>query len=79
MELQRTEIYERRAAIQFDRVLVTSRIDQQAFWELDREGLTHHKVSVLANGVDLDTFQRKQSNSTRTSYLGSSRKNELPC
>ena len=57
LELRRTEAFERRAAAQFRHVLVTSRTDQRAFWELDREGVIHHKVSVLANGVDLDTFR----------------------
>jgi glycosyltransferase involved in cell wall biosynthesis len=56
IELLRTEAFERRAVEQFDRVLVTSTIDQRAFWELDPEGGTNNKVSVLANGVDLDTF-----------------------
>jgi len=57
IELQRTEVFERRAAAQFDRVLVTSKIDQRAYWELDRVGASHDKITVLANGVDLDTFQ----------------------
>ena len=57
MELQRTEAYERRAAGQFDRVLVASTADQKAYWALGREEDAHHKISVLANGVDLDYFQ----------------------
>ena len=57
IELQRTEAYERLAAERFDRVLVASRTDQKAYWELGREEAAHQKISVLANGVDLDYFQ----------------------
>lgn len=56
-ELGRTRRYEAWLPAQFDRTLVTSRIDRDAMLELsgDRLGL-ERKISVLPNGVDLDYF-----------------------
>lgn len=55
VELRRTESYERMAIAKFDRILVTSKIDRQAFLDLDL-GNHPQMISVLANGVDLDYF-----------------------
>lgn len=54
-ELRRSRRYEGRVAAEFDRVLVTSRQDQEAFLRLlpvEAQGRVH----VLPNGVDLEYF-----------------------
>jgi polysaccharide biosynthesis protein PslH len=53
-ELGRTERYERWLVDQFDRVLVTSQLDKNAFISLNPTA--KEMVSVLPNGVDLDYF-----------------------
>lgn len=53
-ELPRTRGYEARLAQQFDRTLVTSKLDQEAFSRLMPSGSP--PVTVLPNGVDLDYF-----------------------
>ncbi len=58
-ELARTERYEGQLADQFDRILLTSPVDREAFLTLNadgRYGLSATKFSVLANGVDVDYF-----------------------
>ena len=55
-ELGRTESYERWLAGQFERVLVTSQIDKNAFLSLQSSGYRESRITVLPNGVDLDYF-----------------------
>lgn len=55
-ELGRTRRYEAWLAGQFDRVLVTSPKDQEAFGALAPSTMATGQVEVLANGVDLDYF-----------------------
>jgi polysaccharide biosynthesis protein PslH len=55
-ELGRTESYERWLAGQFERVLVTSQIDKNAFLSLQSSGFRKSRITVLPNGVDLDYF-----------------------
>ena len=55
-ELGRTESYERWLAGQFERVLVTSQIDKNAFLSLQSSGFRESRITVLPNGVDLDYF-----------------------
>ena len=55
-ELGRTESYERWLAGQFERVLVTSQIDKNAFLSLQSSGFRESCITVLPNGVDLDYF-----------------------
>jgi polysaccharide biosynthesis protein PslH len=56
-ELNRTERYEGWLVDQFDSTLVTSEIDRQALISLSKNEITANKISVLANGVDLDFFK----------------------
>ncbi len=56
MELQRTERFEGWVANQFDRVLVTSSADRQAFVQLMQSEEATEKIRVLTNGVDLSYF-----------------------
>jgi polysaccharide biosynthesis protein PslH len=53
-ELGRTERYEGWLVDQFDKILVTSRLDKNAFLSLNPSA--GEAVSVLPNGVDLDYF-----------------------
>jgi len=55
-ELNRTERYEGWLLGQFDRILVTSPIDKQAFIELSSSKGEDHPISILPNGVDLEYF-----------------------
>lgn len=55
-EWQRTRWYEAYLTSQFDRTLVTSQRDQQAFMDLLPTG-QGSEIDVLPNGVDLDYFQ----------------------
>lgn len=55
-ELPRTRRYERLLVSKFDRTLVTSALDQQAFWRLSETNADCQRVEVLTNGVDLDYF-----------------------
>jgi len=54
-ELPRTRVYEARMAQLFDRTLVTSRLDQEAYAALLPPGAA--PVTILPNGVDLDYFR----------------------
>jgi len=57
LELGRTERYESWLLDKFDRVLVTSPIDKQAFESMNGNGNgCPTQISVLGNGVDLDYF-----------------------
>ncbi len=55
-ELARTESYEHWLSRQFDRVIVTSKTDKQAFLSLIGSPDHDQPISVLQNGVDLDYF-----------------------
>ena len=55
-ELARTESYEHWLSHQFDRILVTSNTDHQAFLSLIDSPDQDPPISVLQNGVDLDYF-----------------------
>jgi len=55
-ELARTEGYERYLSRQFDRILVTSKNDKQAFHDLNGSSNWDLPISVVPNGVDLDYF-----------------------
>jgi sugar transferase (PEP-CTERM/EpsH1 system associated) len=55
-ELGRTRDYERYLIRQFDRVLVTSQVDQRALLSLASAGRPPPNISVLPNGVDLAYF-----------------------
>ncbi len=56
LELSRTENYERWLALQFDHVLVTSKADREAFYDLlaQLDRLPH--IDILRNGVDFYYF-----------------------
>jgi sugar transferase (PEP-CTERM/EpsH1 system associated) len=56
-ELRRTETYEAGLVEQFDRVLVTSSTDKQAFQTLQSARDKASLITVLPNGVDLDYFK----------------------
>jgi len=55
-ELGRTERYERWLVGQFERVLVTSQLDKNAFLSLQPPEFRDSCITVLPNGVDLDYF-----------------------
>lgn len=55
LDLGRTARYEGWLAGQFSRILVTSPVDRQAFWELAPDH--RERLVVLPNGVDLDYFR----------------------
>ncbi len=57
LDLNRTRRYEGEVVSQFDRVLVTSPADREAFMGLRPSGLPKPPITVLPNGVDLDTFK----------------------
>lgn len=57
MELARTRRYEGSLVGQFDRVLVTSRVDKEKLSALAPDGQAGQNIAVLSNGVDLDYFQ----------------------
>jgi polysaccharide biosynthesis protein PslH len=61
LELARTEKYEPWLAGQFDRVLVTSKIDKNAFLSLLPPSGGGDPISILPNGVDLDYFSPDRS------------------
>lgn len=56
-EWQRTRRYEGYLVDQFDRTLVTSPWDREAFAELLTDGARISQIQVVPNGVDLDYFQ----------------------
>ena len=56
LDLARTEAYEGWLAHEFDRVTVTSHLDQKALAALMPSGSPISTISVLANGVDLGYF-----------------------
>ena len=55
-ELGRTRLMEGKLAIEFDRVLVTSKTDRAALLELVPSGARLAPISFLSNGVDLKFF-----------------------
>lgn len=60
-ELGRTESYEKWLVGQFERVLVTSQLDKNAFLSLQPTGFRESCITVLPNGVDLDYFSPDNS------------------
>jgi polysaccharide biosynthesis protein PslH len=56
LELPRTEAYERLMVQTFDKTLVTSPIDRQAFIEIIANPALEDKIEILPNGVDLTYF-----------------------
>ena len=56
-ELPRTESYESQLSGRFNRVLVTSSLDREAFLALPGQDHRPVPIEVLPNGVDLDYFQ----------------------
>lgn len=56
LELPRTERYERSLATAFDQILVTSPIDQQAYFDICKGIKENIPISILPNGVDLSYF-----------------------
>jgi len=56
LELARTETYENWLSRQFDKVLVTSMADRQAFLSLVGSEEYEPPIAVLPNGVDLEYF-----------------------
>jgi sugar transferase (PEP-CTERM/EpsH1 system associated) len=59
-ELPRTRRFERFLVDQFDRLLVTSPDDQQAFERLCPTQSNRSTIEILTNGVDLDYFSPRQ-------------------
>lgn len=57
IEHRRTERYEGRLLGQFDRVVVTSGVDRQAFLGLAASPEQHSRLAVIPNGVDLNYFK----------------------
>ena len=57
IELDRTERFEAFLPKVFDRTLVTSPIDQQAFLSLLTHNAENSTISILPNGVDLEHFK----------------------
>jgi len=57
LEYGNTVKYECRGLRSFDRVLVTSPVDQAALADTDQGEASRWKIDVLPNGVDLDYFQ----------------------
>lgn len=68
LELGRTTAYERRLLQHFDRILVTSRKDKEAYRRLNPPGVAHAPIEILPNGVSLEEFYPapRQKRSTRT-------------
>ncbi len=56
-ELSRTEAYEAQMAYQFQRTLVTSDRDRQAFLDLAGPAWENPPISIIPNGVDLEYFR----------------------
>lgn len=71
LELARTEQHEGKFAGQFDRVLVTSTSDRDAFLGLPNADANaiQERVSVLSNGVDLEYFKPDKRNVRRDNVL----------
>jgi sugar transferase (PEP-CTERM/EpsH1 system associated) len=59
-DLERTRRYERFLVKQFDRVLVTSQVDRQAFLALSSKDQSPPEIAVLPNGVDLSYFKPQE-------------------
>jgi sugar transferase (PEP-CTERM/EpsH1 system associated) len=68
-ELGRTESYEGWLVEQFERVLVTSQLDKNAFLALKSSGFRDTRITVLPNGVDLDYFSPDSSVRRETDSL----------
>jgi polysaccharide biosynthesis protein PslH len=56
-DLPRTIHFERKIVHEFNRVLVTSQVDRQAFLDLQPVGGRTPRINVIPQGVDLDYFQ----------------------
>ncbi|MCJ7569727.1 MAG: glycosyltransferase [Anaerolineales bacterium] len=56
LELPRTEEYERWLSLQFDHVLVTSKADREAFYDLLTQEDRRPQIDILRNGVDFHYF-----------------------
>jgi polysaccharide biosynthesis protein PslH len=70
IELWRTRWYEGWLARQFDHVVITSRVDQQAILSLVPGGQSRAgNISLLPNGADLDYFKPDQSLTHKPSRL----------
>lgn len=61
LELSRTRRYEGWLVGQFDRVLVTSQVDQRALQTLTERLAQPAHIDVLTNGVDLDFFRPREN------------------
>ncbi|MFN2197774.1 MAG: glycosyltransferase [Anaerolineales bacterium] len=57
LELPRTASYEQQLALSFERVLVTSPIDREAFSNLYQDRCPDLPIKLLPNGVDLKYFR----------------------
>jgi glycosyltransferase involved in cell wall biosynthesis len=57
IDLPRTTAFERAVVHQFNRVLVTSAVDRQAFLDLQPEGAPLPRIEVIPQGVDQEYFQ----------------------
>jgi glycosyltransferase involved in cell wall biosynthesis len=65
LEVERTRRFEHLAVLQFDRTVVTSEIDAQAF----RVAAGAAKVCIVPNGVDLEYFQPSSAAVDRATVL----------
>ncbi len=77
-ELSRTRPYEAALLDKFNRVLVTSKIDREAFYSLAPENLGRKAISVLPNGVNLDYFVPPEAGQRASRHAGDQWENELP-
>jgi glycosyltransferase involved in cell wall biosynthesis len=68
-ETNRTYQYERWLLGQFDRILVTSSVDKNAFESMRNTGSEHPDISVIPNGVDLDYFHPIESGAREPATL----------
>lgn len=59
-DLPRTLAFERKVVHKFNRVLVTSQVDKQAFLDLQLPGGTPPRIEVIPQGVDLEYFQSSE-------------------
>jgi len=57
IDLPRTTAFERAVVHQFNRVLVTSAVDRQAFLDLQPEGAPLPRIEVIPQGVNQEYFQ----------------------
>lgn len=69
LELPRTGPYEQKLATSFDRVLVTSPVDREAFFGLSSQSEPDLPINLLPNGVDLKYFRPKPESKKETDTL----------